>query len=614
MDVKTSFLNGLLKEEVYVSQPDRFVDPDFPDHVYRLKKALYGLKQAPRAWYDKLSSFIIEHHFTKGIVDSNLFTRRQWGDILLVQVYVDDIIFGSTNTYFLKRFANLMKNNFEMSMMGELKFFLRLQVHQSPRGIFISQSQYAIELLKKHGMDECVFMSKPMATERLDANLQGTLTDQTTYHQMIGGLMYLTASRPYIAFATFVCARYQARPTVKHLKEVKRIFRYLRQSYNMGLWYPKDSGFELIAYSNVDHAGCNDDCKSTSGGLQFLEYQLADLFTKALPKERFEYLVHCIGHYMTVFLEISPKARDKYHNLEDNAMVKIIFNSGKHKDGVGMKIPNVPTTQSQPIESTQGTHRTISSLRSPNPETDEGELSAPQKSIVIRLLEEHLIGEEIEKLVEGAENVENFKVDSFTLRQNDNLIVLGTRLEPRKDEESVEDDYELRRREKGKHVKESRSTPSSTTIRSHMTYSTLVSSDTEKLQELTHLKTRFMPRKKFNVLAQHLQEIIEESLSTMQSQADAAKMIADAIQSYFGCAPDSSHTTSVQEQQQQLYLTIRDNPQLQQDDLPIWLALKYKFERLHVATTPCRPSTIRLRDQDDPHDDAHPEGENSAKR
>ncbi|GKE01192.1 retrovirus-related pol polyprotein from transposon TNT 1-94 [Tanacetum coccineum] len=264
MDVKTAFLNGPLKEEVYVSQPEGFIDHEFPNHVYRLKKALYGLKQAPRAWYDKLSSFLIEHGFNKGIIDPTLFTRRHGGDILLVQVYVDDIIFGSTNPDFSKRFANLMKNNFEMSMMGELKFFLGLQVHQSPRGIFISQSQYAIELLKKHGLDECVSMSTPMATERLDADLQGTPTDQTTYRRMIGGLMYLTASRPDIAFATFVCARYQARPTVKHLKEVKRIFRYLRQSYNMGLWYPKDSGFELTAYSDADHGGCKDDCKKNS--------------------------------------------------------------------------------------------------------------------------------------------------------------------------------------------------------------------------------------------------------------------------------------------------------------------------------------------------------------
>ncbi|GJZ83099.1 retrovirus-related pol polyprotein from transposon TNT 1-94, partial [Tanacetum coccineum] len=153
------------------------------------------------------------------------------------------------------------------TFMGELKFFIGLQVHQSPRGIFISQSQYAIKLLKKHGMDKCVSMSTPMATERLDADLQGTSTNQMTYYRSIGRLMYLTASRPDFAFATFVCARYQARPTVKHLKEVKRIFRYLRQSYNMGLWYPKDSGFELIAYSDADHARCKDDCKSTSRGL-----------------------------------------------------------------------------------------------------------------------------------------------------------------------------------------------------------------------------------------------------------------------------------------------------------------------------------------------------------
>ncbi|GJY41055.1 retrovirus-related pol polyprotein from transposon TNT 1-94 [Tanacetum coccineum] len=144
-----------------------------------------------------------------------------------------------------------MKNNFEMLMMGELKFFLGLQVHQSPRGIFISQSQYTIELLKKHSRDECVSMSTPMETERLDADLQGTPTDQMTYRRMIGGLMYLTSSRPDIAF-----------------------------SYNMGLWYLKDSGFELIAYSDTDHAGCKDDCKSTSRGLQFLGGKLVSWSSK----------------------------------------------------------------------------------------------------------------------------------------------------------------------------------------------------------------------------------------------------------------------------------------------------------------------------------------------
>ncbi|GJX77104.1 retrovirus-related pol polyprotein from transposon TNT 1-94 [Tanacetum coccineum] len=185
MDVKTTILNGPLKEEVFVSQPDSIVDPDFPNHVYRLKKALYGLKQAPRAWYDKLSSFLIEHHFTKGIIDPTLFTRRHGDDILLVQIYVDDIIFGSTNQVFSNRFEKLMKDNFEMLMMGEKKFFLGLQVHQSPRGIFICQSQYTLDLLKKQGMEKCDTIGTPMATAKLDADLQGWSVGLVEWHRWI---------------------------------------------------------------------------------------------------------------------------------------------------------------------------------------------------------------------------------------------------------------------------------------------------------------------------------------------------------------------------------------------------------------------------------------------
>ncbi|GKC90404.1 retrovirus-related pol polyprotein from transposon TNT 1-94 [Tanacetum coccineum] len=177
-----------------------------------------------------------------------------------------DIIFGSINPFFSNRFVKLMKDNFEMSMMGDMKFFLGLQIHQSPRGIFISQSQYTLEILKRYGMEECDSISTPMATARIDVDLQGTSTDQTKYRSMIGGNMYLTVSRPDVAFVTFVCARYQTRPTEKHLKEVKRVFRYLKHTINMGLWYSKDFEFELIAYSDAGHAGCHDNCKHTSGG------------------------------------------------------------------------------------------------------------------------------------------------------------------------------------------------------------------------------------------------------------------------------------------------------------------------------------------------------------
>ncbi|GJV45937.1 retrovirus-related pol polyprotein from transposon TNT 1-94 [Tanacetum coccineum] len=155
MDVKTAFLHGTLKEDVYVCQPKGFIDADHPSHVYKLKKALYGLKQAPRAWYDELSTFLLQNHFFKGTIDPTLFIRRFDDDILVVQVYVDDIIFGSTHPRYTQLFSDLMKSRFEMSMMGEMTFFLGLQVNQSPRGIFINQSNYVLEILKKYGMESC---------------------------------------------------------------------------------------------------------------------------------------------------------------------------------------------------------------------------------------------------------------------------------------------------------------------------------------------------------------------------------------------------------------------------------------------------------------------------
>nr|GFA37653.1 putative ribonuclease H-like domain-containing protein [Tanacetum cinerariifolium] len=174
MDVKTAFLYGPLKEEVYVNQPDGFVDPYHPDKVYRLKKALYGLKQAPRAWYDELSKFLLSKGFTKGSIDPTLFITKHRGDILLVQIYVDDIIFGSTNPNLSKRFEKLMHSKFEMSMMGELKFFLGIQIQESARGIFINQAKYAQDILVKHSMTSCDGIGTPMATKHLDADLNGT--------------------------------------------------------------------------------------------------------------------------------------------------------------------------------------------------------------------------------------------------------------------------------------------------------------------------------------------------------------------------------------------------------------------------------------------------------
>nr|GEU91992.1 hypothetical protein [Tanacetum cinerariifolium] len=236
MDVKTTFLNGILKEEVYVGQPSGFVSkqyPDYvyaldkdlyglkqtprackqyPDYVYALDKALYGLKQTPRAWYDVLSQFLIDSGFQK----------------------------------------------------GEMKFFLGIQVNQFSDGIFINQSKYILDILKIYGMENCDTVPTPMVEEaKLKLNLVRKPVDHTDYPSMIRSLMYVTSSRPDIMFATCMCARYQANPNEHHVSAIKRIFRYLKGTINLGLWYLKDFGFDLTAYSDADHAGCHLDQKES---------------------------------------------------------------------------------------------------------------------------------------------------------------------------------------------------------------------------------------------------------------------------------------------------------------------------------------------------------------
>nr|GEW54736.1 hypothetical protein [Tanacetum cinerariifolium] len=205
MDVKIAFLHCSLKEDVYMCQPEGFIDSDHPSHVYKLKKALYGLKKAPRAWYDELSTFLLQNGFSKGIIDPTLFTRRFDDDILMVQVYVDDIIFGSTNPRYATLFSDLMKSYFEMSMMGEITFFLGLQVNQSPSGIFINQSNYVNEILKKYGLNTFYIIGTPMdIKDKLDLDQIGTSVDAMKYRSMIGDFMYLTSSRPDIIHSTYL--------------------------------------------------------------------------------------------------------------------------------------------------------------------------------------------------------------------------------------------------------------------------------------------------------------------------------------------------------------------------------------------------------------------------
>nr|GEX05752.1 putative ribonuclease H-like domain-containing protein [Tanacetum cinerariifolium] len=275
IDVKSAFLYGTIEEEVYVCQPLGFKDPGHPDKVYKVVKALYGLHQAPRAYYETLANYLLKNGFHRGKIDQTLFIKNQKGDILLVQIYVDDIIFGATNKDVCKSFKKLMKDKFQMSSMGELAFFFGLQVKQKKDGIFISQDKYVAEILRKFRLTEGKSASTPIDTEKpLLKDHDGEDVDVHIYRSMIGSLMYLTSSRPDIMFAVCACARFQVTPKASHLHAVKRIFRYLKGKPHLGLWYPKDSPFDCVAYSDSDYAGASLDRKSTTGGCQFLRCRL----------------------------------------------------------------------------------------------------------------------------------------------------------------------------------------------------------------------------------------------------------------------------------------------------------------------------------------------------
>ncbi|GJU68187.1 putative ribonuclease H-like domain-containing protein [Tanacetum coccineum] len=275
MDVKSAFLYGTIKEEVYVCQPPGFEDPHFPDKVYKVEKALYGLHQAPRAWYETLSTYLIENGFRRGTIDKTLFIKKDKGDILLVQVYVDDIIFGSTKKSLCDEFEGLMHKRFQMSSMGELTFFLGLQVQQKEDGIFISQDKYVAEILKKFDFATVKTASTPIETNKaLVKDEEAEAVDVHLYRSMIGSLMYLTASRPDITFVVCACARFQVTPKTSHIHVVKRIFRYLKGQPKLGLWYPRDSPFDLEAFLDSDYAGVSLDRKSITGGYQFLGKRL----------------------------------------------------------------------------------------------------------------------------------------------------------------------------------------------------------------------------------------------------------------------------------------------------------------------------------------------------
>jgi hypothetical protein len=259
-------------------------------------------------------SFLITNGFKVGKADPTLFTKTIENDLFVSQIYVDDIIFGSTNKSICEEFSRIMIQKFEMSMMGELKYFLGFQVKQLQEGTFISQTKYTQDILTKFGMKDAKPIKTPMGTNgHLDLDTGGKSVDQKVYRSMIGSLLYLCASRPDIMLSVCMCARFQADPKEVHLRVVKRILRYLVRTPKFGLWYPKGSSFDLLGYSDADWAGCKINRKSTSGTCQFLGRSLVSWASKkqnsvALSTVEAEYIA--AGHCCTQLLWMRQTLRD----------------------------------------------------------------------------------------------------------------------------------------------------------------------------------------------------------------------------------------------------------------------------------------------------------------
>ncbi|GKB42197.1 retrovirus-related pol polyprotein from transposon TNT 1-94 [Tanacetum coccineum] len=661
MDVKTAFLNGPLKEEVYVSQPEGFIDPEFPNHVYRLKKALYGLKQAPRAWYDKLSSFLIAHGFNKGIIDPTLFTRRHGGDILLVQVYVDDIIFGSTNPDFSKRFANLMKNNFEMSMMGELKFFHGLQftfnlpwhihkvesfVRWSSKGnkivllcptaeaeyvslsacclkvifIIMAQRQQAAdvhpdELCPPNKRYDLMDANKKVDLENVQCPSESKILMNIITNHPLRFSIAASASVPWIYMAQFwhTLKEDGSKHRLKFLLDRKELtltlddFRtifHLPQANdnNNALFVPPPSFSDMVPfYKQV--LGFSMELKNVSNfkipGLLQPWQTLCKIFSKCLTTTQqfgmepdqppLQIMQMC---YTALFKNNSCetyaeliRARDAYHNLQEDDIMKNIFNSGRNKNKVGMRIPawmlteemklavhykmyaevfglDVPLAQSQPTESTQGTYRTTSAPRSPNPATEIAESSVPKRSTVIhfRLPSRddisYLFGTSQEKFCHGNRVITTCIADNLHDVMTENATLVGERK-----------------------------------VTSKLRMENVAYVDTRISSQIQMQIDNSMPSL---VDAQYAVIMSGHILMFMPHKFTHPSIPIQQINSKPYYKADSSVTTT--------------------EDIANWLALQMKCEKTQVPHTACRPFVVRPRDQDDHYDDSHPEGENSVSK
>ncbi|CAL8165835.1 unnamed protein product [Prunus armeniaca] len=267
LDVKSAFLNGVLQEEVYIDQPDGFVIQGQEDKVYKLHKALYGLKQAPRAWYGEIDNYFSQCGFERSLSEATLYTKvRGDTEILIVSIYVDDIVYIGSSQTLLAEFKEDMMAKYEMTDLGLLHHFLGMGVIQTKSSIFLHQKKYASTLLNKFGLIECKSVTTPLvATEKLAKDDGSGAANEEHYRSIVGSMLYLTATRPDIMYASSLLARFMHCPTNRHYGTAKRVLRYVKGTLDYGLEYVKGRKSVLIGYCDSDWGGSVGDSKSTSG-------------------------------------------------------------------------------------------------------------------------------------------------------------------------------------------------------------------------------------------------------------------------------------------------------------------------------------------------------------
>ena len=265
LDVENAFFHGFLNEEVYMEQPPGYTDPQFPQHVCRLKRALYGLKQAPRAWFHRFSSFLLKLGFHSSQADSSLFVYHSSLGTVYLLLYVDDMIITGSTPSLVHTFITRLSNEFSMKDLGDLHYFLGVEVQANEKGLFLSQTKYALDLLQRASMIDAKPISTPFVVgQHLSA--EGTLfSDPTLFRSLAGALQYLTITSPDLSFSVNSICQFMHAPTEDHFRALKRILRYVKGTAHHGLQLHKQSTRDLLGYSDADWAGCPDTRRSTTG-------------------------------------------------------------------------------------------------------------------------------------------------------------------------------------------------------------------------------------------------------------------------------------------------------------------------------------------------------------